>query len=102
MRPHSLPAPAMLSMLGALVILALTMLQGCGTIYTPGHATGMASSKKTGIGICKNFFYFFDFGDCTIAAAARNGGIEKIATTDFARNGFPYIYTKRTTIVTGE
>lgn len=85
-----------------LALVLAFLLYGCGTVYTPGSATGMASSKKTGIGICKNFFYFFDFGDCTIAAAARNGGIEKIATTDFARNGFPYIYTKRTTIVTGE
>ena len=84
------------------VSLVVVALCGCGTVYTPGSATGMASSKKTGTGICKNFVYFFDFGDCTIATAARNGGIEKIATTDFARNGLPYIYTKRTTIVTGE
>lgn len=102
MRLNALPAPRRIRKASAFCVLrvlavfmatlallvALATLQGCGTIYTPGHATGMASGKKTGIGICKNFFYFFDFGDCTIAAAARNG--------------FPYIYTKRTTIVTGE
>lgn len=41
-------------------------------------------------------------GDASIKAAAKQGGISRVATVDVETFNFLYLFIKRTTIVTGE
>ena len=41
-------------------------------------------------------------GDASIQAAAKQGGINRVATVDVETFNFLYIFIKRTTVVTGE
>ena len=64
-----------------------------GSIWTnvslPVTATanhGMAS--KTGEAICKSYLAMFSFGDCSIDAAKKNGGITKVDHVDWHSTNF--------------
>lgn len=41
-------------------------------------------------------------GDASIQAAAKQGGISRVATVDVETMNFLYIFIRRTTVVTGE
>ena len=90
------------SLFAPFALLALFALSACAPNYISGQATGTARPHKVGKAKCVNVLYFFDFGDCTILKAAKNGEIEDISTVDFVSSGIKYIYTIRTTIVSGE
>jgi hypothetical protein len=77
-----------------------------GFIYTdlnaPFAATSNAASTKTGTAECSSILGLVATGDCSIAAAARNGQITKIHHVDHDAFSVLGIYAKFTTKVYGE
>jgi hypothetical protein len=102
-----------------LVILGLIMgmflvISGCaathapavGLIYTetkaPMMATTHTNATKEGKAECVSILGLIAKGDCSIEAAARAGGITKIATVDYESLNILLIYATMTTVVRGE
>jgi hypothetical protein len=84
-----------------LVLATMVALIGTScTVMTPGVATGNVASK-TGT-VKKKVFLGMTFKpiDLSIATAAKNGGITKVATMDYSvRRGF---FTTYKLVITGE
>ena len=98
----------------ALCCISLLALSGCafapvmpprGILYTdqqaplfggraPGHAEGRASAHSV--------LFIFAWGDCSVTAAAANGGIKQIKHLDYRLLNLALIYQRFTTIVRGE
>lgn len=49
-----------------------------------------------------NLAFVTSFGDSSIAAAARNGGITEVKTVAYAHKNVFYVFQRGTTIVTGD
>lgn len=64
-------------------------------------ATSNSVGSKKGEATCQAIL-FIAFGDCSIATAAKNGGISKIHTVDTKNFSILGIYSKQTLEVTGE
>lgn len=89
---------------------ALFALTGCastspvGALYTdvkiPQTATS-ASGAKQGTATCTSVLSLVATGDCSIDAAAKNGGITQIQSVDSKVNNILGIYGTYTTIVKG-
>jgi hypothetical protein len=78
----------------------VTLLASSCSMVSPGIAT-QASSQKVGIAEKKVWFGLAFNVDVSIATAAKNGGIKKVATVDHGvRRGF--LNTTYFTKVTGE
>ena len=65
------------------------------------QATSNSAGSKKGEASCTAIL-FVAYGDCSVATAAKNGGITKIHTVDVKNQGVLGIYSKQTLIVTGE
>lgn len=85
---HS-PAPAMVS-----------FVEHSGTGTHP--VNNSVRSIKTGSSSCHAILMLVSFGDCSISAAQKNGGIQKVHSVDNASTQIFYLYGKYTTIVHGE
>lgn len=100
----------------ALVGAALVSMTGCamvasptnGTVYTdvkyPGAHTpqGAVPGPKTGVAEAQNILGIVATGDASIQAAARNGGITRIATVEHQATSILGVWGKFTTMVTGD
>lgn len=80
---------------------------GSGCIFTSvkegKSATSSTSARKTGIACAKNVFGAFAWGDASIDAAKKNGGIKKVSSVD--RDVFTIfgsLYSKSCTVVKGK
>lgn len=90
---------------------ALFALTGCATtqpigmVYTdatlPSKVTEVAGSTKQGVAECKDILHIVATGDCSIATAAKNGGITQIQSVDTKVMSILGIYSTFTTTVTG-
>lgn len=89
------------------------MLMGCatiipiGTLYTDAKMPMMVTSNsgtslKTGVSQCTSILGLVALGDCSIAAAKRNGGITKVYSVDGDVKNILGIYGVYKVIVTGE
>ncbi|MCE3040073.1 TRL-like family protein [Helicobacter anatolicus] len=65
------------------------------------EATSNTLGSKRGEAECQAIL-FVAFGDCSIATAAKNGGITKIHSVDTENLSILGIYSKQKLIVTGE
>jgi len=68
----------------------------------PGHAATPHKIAKTGKSTCTSILGLVAQGDCSIATAAKNGGISKVATVDYDVKNILGLYATTTIIVTGE
>ena len=82
-----------------LISIALTTLSSCTAVF-PGMVT-TAASVKTGIASKKVWFGIAKNVDLSIATAAKNGGITRVATVDYGFKGGLFSKTYFTK-VTGE
>jgi len=84
------------------IAFAAIALMGCPSVNIP-HSVGDASIQKTGQSEGKIILGLFGDADASIATAARNAGITKVATVDIKVKGMlgPVVLTFTTT-VTGE
>jgi len=99
------------SLLGLTLGLAF-LLSGCaasapvGALYTdvkvPVTATANAQGAKTGTAICTSILGLVATGDCSVEAAAKNGGINKVFTVDSKNLSYLGVYATFTTTVTGQ
>lgn len=106
----ALRSPRAALALGASALLA----SGCayavapvtGFVYSdvdgPLTATSNPDGSKTGIAQCESILGIVASGDCSIAAAARNGGISRIRHVDFKTKSILGVYAEFTTTVYGE
>jgi hypothetical protein len=98
----------------AVCVSAVALMTGClspmglqtaliGDVGLPGMATDNVSGRKIGYAKARNIFGIIADGDCSIHAAAKNGGITKISTVDYqVKNVLWGAFAECTTIVTGE
>lgn len=104
----------MIRHLSAALLLA-TFTGGCamsanapvtGTVYLGANgataATSNALSGKSGKSCASSILGIVGLGDASIAAAAKAGGISKVAAVDSENFGVLGIYAKNCTVVTGE
>jgi hypothetical protein len=91
-------------MVGVFYGCAVVMAPGTGFIYTEakGPMTSNAVSTKTGEAKCTSILGLVCTGDCSIQAAAANGGIKKIHHVDYKAYNILSIYAETTTVVYGE
>jgi hypothetical protein len=97
-----------------LVLFSAGSLMGCATVvgpvkgcfYTdlkaPVTATSNTGSAKVGTGECTSILGLVATGDCSIAAAMKNGTITKIQHIDHDAMNILGIYAKYTITVYGE
>ena len=91
-----------------LATLLLTALVICScTTIAPSYGVGIstdARSEKRGEASCTFLFGLIPLGDgdISVATAAENGGIKRVATLDTKTTNVLFIVTKKTTIVTGD
>ncbi len=100
----------------ASIIALAFMLQGCASSPITGLFTSVkhpgtgsigvvdnsVSAQKTGKSSCYSVLCLFAFGDCSVEAAQKQGGISKVNSVDQASTNIFYFYGKYTTIVRGE
>ena len=98
----------------ALVGAVAAVLSGCygtpvrppvGNIYTDFRAPlfgGSEIGSKSGSAEVECYVGLIATGDCSFAAAARNGGITKITASDYAFFNVLGVYQRFTTVVHGE
>ncbi len=98
----------------ALSAAAALTFSGCAmTIGSPATGFILNNSKgpgkvtdnkivKTGTSTCQSILGLVASGDCSIATAAKNGGIKKVATVDYDVNNILGLFATTTVIVTGE
>jgi hypothetical protein len=95
------------------VVCAVFMLTACATIipigglYTDAKLPGIATSNsgassKIGKAQCTSVLGLIAFGDCSIAAAKKNGCIKKVYSVDWDAKNILGIYGTYNVIVTGE
>lgn len=79
---------------------------GAGSIVVAGQGPGVVGSATVGVKngetSCTSILGLIATGDCSIASAAKNGGIQKISTVDYDVFTLFGLYSKTTTMVTGE
>ena len=63
--------------------------------------TNLSATSKEGRATCESFLGFVS-GDCSIAAAKKNGSITQVSTIDYEATRYWQLYAKYTTIVTGQ
>jgi hypothetical protein len=63
--------------------------------------TSLSATEKEGRASCESFLGFIS-GDCSIAAAKKNGSITQVSTIDYEATRYWQFYAKYTTIVTGQ
>lgn len=68
----------------------------------PLAATSNPEGGRTGVAQCESILGIVATGDCSIAAAARNGGINRIHHVDFKTKSILGVYAEFTTTVYGE
>lgn len=98
-----------------LCAVAALMLAGCGTVPTGTVAAPImldvkdsgpvydASVRDTKVGRATvTGIILVSFGDGSIAAAMRDGGITKVNRVEYEYQTILYMYTKKTTVVYGE
>jgi len=99
-----------------ILILCLVAFTGCikaPTVPPIGRTFSQISSPYTGdlnkpIGSecgkasCKSVLYLFAFGDCSVDAAARNGGLEKVDYIGYKYTSILSVYTDMETKACGE
>lgn len=100
-----------------LAVLVLSFCSGCvvapfqppaGLAFTQYKAPldvdydNTALGPKTGSASSSSVLALVSFGDCSIQAAAMNGGIEKVNHADYEFFSILGLYTKTTVIVYGE
>lgn len=96
-----------------MAVFSIFMILGCatiipiGTLYTeakfPGIATGNGgSSSKIGVAQCTSIMGLVALGDCSIAAAKKNGNINKVYNVDWKVKSILGIYGTYDVVVTGE
>ena len=93
------------------VLLAFMMLGGCGSIYT-NVKTALPSlsinanaetQSRVGTATCSSYMWLVSVGDCSTAAAMKNGNISKVHHVDYKGvNYFLGVYMEDTLIVYGE
>ena len=94
-------------------VCAVFMLVGCatmipiGTLYTEAKFPGLATSNsgtssKIGEAQCTSVLGLVATGDCSIAAAKKNGGIKKVYSVDWDVKNILGIYGTYRVVVTGE
>ncbi len=64
-------------------------------------AVGSATGSKEGRATCTSILGWVAYGDCTINAAANNGGINQVKSVDTQVKSILGIYATSTTIVRG-
>jgi hypothetical protein len=79
---------------GAAINVSTGIAQATVTDNTVGTKVGEAATQNV-LGIAQ-------WGDASVSAAAKNGGITKVATVDQKKVSILGLYVKKTTIVTGE
>ncbi|NMC61594.1 MAG: TRL-like protein family [SAR324 cluster bacterium] len=107
-------------LLVSFLIIALFSLGGCAGLgasaqHVPGFlfsetripawdlttATSADAAAKVGKATCTSILGIYATGDCSIAAAKKNGGISEVSYADFEVNNLLGIYAQYTTIVSG-
>ena len=95
-------------------LMAVVLLTGCmapmgmqtalmGDIGLPGMVTENARGRKMGQATGRNILGIIADGDCSIEAAARQGGITEVSTVDYKIKQVLWgAYVECTTVVTGE
>ncbi|KGI55701.1 TRL-like family protein [Campylobacter sp. MIT 97-5078] len=68
----------------------------------PVEATSSIDASKEGRATCKSILALIAIDDCSIATAAKNGGITQIQSIDYEANNILGIYGTYTTIVKGK
>ncbi len=105
-----------LTILVSLVSIVMLLGLGCAGPYSPGFivsdydapqcapddASGLDVGSKVGKAQMVNYLGWIAQGDASIQAAAENGGISKIKTSDYHYDSLLGIINKTTTIVTGD
>ena len=92
---------------------AVGILMGCATLipigglYTDAKLPGIATSNggvspKTGEAQCTSVCALVAFGDCSIDAAKKNGGITKVYNVDVEVKNILGVYGTYKVIVSGE
>ena len=94
-----------------IVLLIAVLISGCGVIYTdiktPMPTLNLQANadnqNKIGKASCVSYVWVVGTGDCSVAAAMKNGGINKIHHVDIEiKSIFFGIHEKYTTVVYGE
>ena len=95
----------------ALAALGAVLFAGCattapiGTIYSgvelPVSATSSANASKEGRATCKSILGLVAIDDCSVATAAKNGGINEIQSVDTEVTNILGLYGTFTTVVKG-
>ena len=92
-------------------MLVALLLFGCGALYTdiktpmPSLSLQANADSKTKVGkaSCTSYVWVVAIGDCSVDAAMKNGGINKIHHVDYEiKSIFFGIYGKHTIVVYGE
>lgn len=71
-------------------------------VATPEMLTQNAGATKEGRAVCTSILSIVATGDCSIAAAAQNGGIKQIQNVDTHVKNILGLYSIYTTIVKGQ
>lgn len=71
-----------------------------GDVTYPGFITTEQSGNKVGRAMCTSILGI-GFGDCSIEAAKKTGGITTVNTVDHKANTILFLYSTYETIVTG-
>ena len=96
----------MLCLMLASCAMARAPVTGC--IYTdviandPGSVTSIEKGTKVGESTCTSILGWIATGDCSVAAAVKNGGISKIRNVDYKTKSILGIYAETKTIVYGD
>lgn len=72
-----------------------------GTVEAQSNSIQNATlGRKTGVATCKTFCGIVNWGDCSIKAAMKNGGISRVTTADWEKH-YVLIYGEKTLRVYG-
>lgn len=69
---------------------------------TPNNVGNGGKISKTGTATCTEILGWVATGDCSVATAAKNGGIQRIGTVEHKALNVFGVYTVYTTRVTGQ
>lgn len=84
----------------ATAFIILLTAAACTTIK-PINATSNVVGGKVGESTCNILFGFIRWGDCSIEAAMKNGGLTKAASVDVKRVDYVFFATETTVVVSG-
>ncbi len=99
---NMLPISRLRGMLNTVLLASLAISAAC-TITRPFAVSSNPIGTKVGRASSQAYLGgLFVGGDGSIHAAAKQGGINRVATVDVETFNFLYLFIKRTTVVTGE